>query len=94
VLLVLCEMEADITPWCSAAGNSLSDAYRWIKVSQDLVKNSIIDKTKREIAGDDKLNQQALQMLLSKVRIIVFAICCSRGCKGSSLKCAVIDGWW
>jgi phage-related protein len=56
VLLVLCEMVADITPQYSAAGNSLSDAYRWIKVFQDFVQNFIIDKTKRKITGNDKLN--------------------------------------
>jgi hypothetical protein len=91
VLFVLCEMAADITPQYSAAGNSLSNAYKWIKVFQNLVQNFIINKTKKEIADDDKLNQQALQMLFIEnpdynICILLFPrlqevkpeVCCNR----------------
>jgi hypothetical protein len=52
---VIAEVMINSTPQRSTAGNSFLNAYRWIKVLQDFVQNSIIDEVKRKIAGDDKL---------------------------------------
>jgi hypothetical protein len=48
VLLVIAEVMINSTPQHSIAGNSFLDAYRWIKVLQDLGQNSIIDEVKKE----------------------------------------------
>jgi hypothetical protein len=56
MLLMAVEMMINSTPQCSAAGNSLFDTHRRIKIFQNFMQNIVINKAEKKIGGNNELN--------------------------------------